>query len=52
VSGLGFDFVPKRVDMDIRGAIILQRRGVEYELRASSASVKGEPSDFAVETAS
>ena len=34
-----------------RGAIILLRRGFEYELRACSASFKGEPSDFVVETA-
>ena len=34
-----------------QGAITLRRRGFEYELRARSASVKCEPSDFAVETA-
>ena len=33
-----------------RGAIILRRRGFEYELRACSASFKREPSDFAAET--
>ncbi len=33
-----------------RGAIILRRRGFEYELRACSARFRCEPSDFAVET--